>query len=293
MIEPEINEVQQLIQQGRIAALAGDTSNARTHFRRAAELDSACAEVWVGLSGVVPVLAEKRDCLQRALALEPHNLEAQAGLGYVERLLAGGARIAPSQRAEPTSAGAEPLEAEAQLEPAVEYCYNHPERETGLHCVQCTQPICGTCARVAPVGQLCPTCRKVRRPQQYKVTSTQLLIAGAVALVGSALAAALFQFAGGEYMGFYIALFIAPLTAEMIVRLSDRLTRGKRGLSMQLTVGAAMSVGMLPFALVNLPLLFGLMNDLPEELAPVVFQPNPMLLVFLCIAVATAAARLR
>jgi hypothetical protein len=200
MIEPATTEVQQLIQQGRIAALVGDTASARAHFRRAAELESACAEAWVGLSGVVPILAEKRECLQRALALEPHNVEAQAGLCYVEKLLAGGARIAPSQRAELSSTSAAPPYVQTQVEPTVEYCYNHPERETGLHCVQCAQPICGTCVRVAPVGQLCPKCRKGRRPQQYKVTGAQLLIAGAVALTGSALAAILVQFIGGGYI---------------------------------------------------------------------------------------------
>jgi hypothetical protein len=94
-------------------------------------------------------------------------------------------------------------------------------------------------------------------------------------------------------MGFYIALFIAPLTAEIIVRVSDRLTRAKRGRSMQLAVGVAMVAGMLPFALVNLPMLFGLLGDLPEELMPTLFQPNLMILLFLCIGVATAATRLR
>ena len=93
-------------------------------------------------------------------------------------------------------------------------------------------------------------------------------------------------------MGFYIALFIAPLTAEIIVRVTDRLTRAKRGRSMQVAVGVAMVAGMLPFALVNLPVLFGLIGDLPEELAPILFQPNPMMLIFMGIGVATAAARL-
>ena len=47
------------------------------------------------------------------------------------------------------------------------------------------------------------------------------------------------------------------------------------------------------FALVNLPVLFGLIGDLPEELVPILFQPNPMMLLFLCIGVDTAATRLR
>ena len=64
MIKPASVEIQPIVQRGRIAAFAGDTHSARIHFRRAAELDPACAEAWLGLSGVVPVLAEKRDCLQ-------------------------------------------------------------------------------------------------------------------------------------------------------------------------------------------------------------------------------------
>jgi hypothetical protein len=96
----------------------------------------------------------------------------------------------------------------------------------------------------------------------------------------------------GGFLGFHVALFAGPLTAEAIVRITDRLTRAKRGRTMQIAVGAAMVVGMLPFALVNLPLLLGLSGDLPPEMAAVLFQPNPMMLIFMGIGVVTAAARL-
>jgi hypothetical protein len=293
MIEPATAEVQPIVQRGRSAAIAGDMHSARTYFRLAAELNPACAEAWLGLSGVVPVLAEKRDYLQRVLALNPDNAEAQAGLGYVEQLLEEGLRIAPAQR-DHRSVTSEPVTTSAATEsaPAIEHCYNHPERETGLHCVQCAQPICGKCARMAPVGQLCPKCRHGRRPQQYKVTSANLLVAGGVALVASALASALAQFIMGGFLGFYVAFFAGPLTAEIIIRITDRLTRAKRGRAMQITVGAAMVAGMLPFALLNLPLLLGLLADMPPEVAVSLFQPNPMMLIFMGIGVATAAARL-
>jgi len=293
MIEPATVEVQPILQRGRIAAIAGDTHSARTLFRRAAELDPACAEAWLGLSGVVPVLAEKRDCLQRVLALDPDNAEAQAGLRYVEQLLAGGLRIAPAQRdRRSVTSEAASTSVAADSTPAIEHCYNHPDRETGLHCVQCAQPICGKCARMAPVGQLCPKCRRGRRPQQYKVTSANLLVAGGVALIVSALASALTQFVMGGFLGFYVAFFAGPLTAEIIIRITDRLTRAKRGRAMQIVVGAAMVAGMLPFALFNLPLLLGLLAEVPPEMALGLFQPNPMMLIFMGIGVATAAARL-
>jgi hypothetical protein len=292
MIEAATVEVQQFVQQGRVAAMAGDTLNARSNFRRATELDAGCAAAWLGLSGVVPILAEKRECLQRVLELEPSNAEAQAGLSYVEQLLAGGLRIAPSQRGE-RAASLEPAPAEtaADVAPAIEHCYNHPDRETGLHCVQCAQPICGKCARLAPVGQLCPKCRRGRRPLQYKVTGANLLTAGAVALIASALAALLAQFIMAGFLGFYVAFFAGPLTAEIIIRITDRLTRAKRGRAMQLTVAVAMVVAILPLALFNLPLL-GLSSQISPEIAIGLFQPNPMLLIYMGIGVATAVARL-
>src|SRR4051794_5673008 len=136
MIEPAAVGVQPIVQRGRVAAIAGDTHTARTHFRRATELDPACAEAWLGLSGVVPVLNEKRDCLQRVLALHPDNAEARDGLRYVEHLLAQGLRIAPAQRdLRLATSEAAPTSIATESTPALEHCYNHPDRETGLHCV--------------------------------------------------------------------------------------------------------------------------------------------------------------
>jgi hypothetical protein len=95
MTESTATEVQQLIAEGRAAALAGDTFTARARFRRATELDSENPEAWLGLSSVVPILAEKRDYLQRVLALDPTNTEAADSLAYVEKLIAEGLQIAP------------------------------------------------------------------------------------------------------------------------------------------------------------------------------------------------------
>ena len=67
MSESLTAEVQQLVQSGRAAALAGDTSAARASFRRATELDPSNAEAWIGLSSAVPILAEKRQLLQQFL----------------------------------------------------------------------------------------------------------------------------------------------------------------------------------------------------------------------------------
>src|SRR5436309_3548467 len=130
MDETTTASLQQLIQEGHAATIAGDNLVARASFRRATELDPTNAEAWLGLSGVVPMLAEKHEYLQRVLELEPGNIEAQTSLRYVEKLQAEGLQIAPSKRREERIASndASPLLSapEPVAAPKVEYCYRHP-----------------------------------------------------------------------------------------------------------------------------------------------------------------------
>lgn len=42
--------------------------------------------------------------------------------------------------------------------PSVEYCYRHPNVQTGVHCTRCGRPICTRCMIPAPVGYQCPEC---------------------------------------------------------------------------------------------------------------------------------------
>jgi membrane associated rhomboid family serine protease len=44
-----------------------------------------------------------------------------------------------------------------------QYCYRHPDRETGLSCSDCGRPICADCANFGPVGIRCPDHASVRR----------------------------------------------------------------------------------------------------------------------------------
>ena len=43
-----------------------------------------------------------------------------------------------------------------------QYCYRHPDRETGLSCSDCGRPICADCANFGPVGIRCPDHASVR-----------------------------------------------------------------------------------------------------------------------------------
>ncbi len=45
-----------------------------------------------------------------------------------------------------------------------QYCYRHPDRETGLSCSECGRPICVDCMSTAPVGIRCPDHAATGRP---------------------------------------------------------------------------------------------------------------------------------
>lgn len=253
MVEPVTTELQHLLQEGRAAALAGDTFTARARFRQATELDPNNTEAWVGLSSAVPVLAEKREYLRKALVIDPGHSEARASLEYVEKLIADGLQLAPSQRRRERreSGDASPLlsapEPETPAAVEVEFCYIHPDRETGLHCVQCGRPVCGECARPAAVGQLCPECRKARRPSNYQVEPQHMVVAGGIA-VGMAIAitvVATLILMFVPFLGLFLAFFAAFGMSELTVRAIERATR-KRGRSMQVAALAGVVAGMLP-----------------------------------------------
>jgi hypothetical protein len=276
MTESTAAEVQQLVQEGRAAALAGDSFAARGSFRRATELDPSCADAWIGLSSAVPVLAEKRDYLRRAIEIDPGNTEAQASLRYVEKLQAEGFQLAPSRRREErhASGDASPLLSapEPDVAPAIEYCYRHPDRETGLHCIQCGRPICGECATMTPVGQLCPEDRRARRPRNYQVSAREVLIGAVVAFFAAMLVAVPVALFAGGFFGLIIIFMVGPAIAEFVVRIVDWVTKLKRGRSMQIAVGTAIALGTVPVFMV---------------------RPNLLLLLYLIVAVTTVVARLR
>jgi tetratricopeptide (TPR) repeat protein len=277
-------EVAALVSEGNAALLAGDAYTARQSFRRALELDPERVEAWIGLAGSVRPYREKREHLRRALAISPEHPDASAVLAQVEARLAAGEFLAPGgvQVREPLPQELAPPP-EAPVEPAPQLdtltCYIHPDRETGLRCTSCERPICGECATRAAVGQLCPECARARRPVNYQVGGTELLLAGVIALVYglgiSFLALQILAMIG--FFGFIIAFLIGPMAGDLLVRLTDRVTKNKRGRSMQLTISICYALGALPWH--GLLILLG---SFPLAL-----------LLFTILAVTTAIARVR
>lgn len=186
---------------------------------------------------------------ERAVSLDPASVEAADGLRDVHRRLG----LAAAER------GAE----------VIEYCYRHPETETGLHCVQCGRPICARCSFPAAVGQLCPECRRGRRAPNYQLSSASLIKGGSVAFVVSAFVSVFVSF-----VPFFFMFFLGPAIGEIVMRAVDWATGSKRGRPMQIVVGAALITGALAAAIFS-------------------YARGISLLIYLVLAVSTAVARLR
>jgi len=107
----------------------------------------------------------------------------------------------------------------------------------------------------------------------YKVAPRDIIIGGAVGFLASAAVALLLILLPlGGFFAFIILFMVSPAIAEFIVRVVDRVTKAKRGRTMQATVGIAIALGTLPFL--------------------VLFQ-SLILLLFMVLAISVATTRLR
>jgi hypothetical protein len=127
------------------------------------------------------------------------------------------------------------------------YCSVHPDRETGLSCTQCGAYICTQCTVQAPVGQLCKACAHGRRPVNYQVPIGALALgAGVMFVISLAMHAAMLWVSVMSYSFFLpicLTFLIASTVGHTFVRGLDRLTRGKRGKTFQITIGTAIGLG--------------------------------------------------
>src|SRR5215217_7551868 len=74
-----------LLQQGIVAARAGNRDEARALLMQVVEADERNEHAWLWLAGVVDAPEDIRTCLQNVLDLNPANKQAQQGLAWVEQ----------------------------------------------------------------------------------------------------------------------------------------------------------------------------------------------------------------
>ncbi len=170
-------------------------------------------------------------------------------------------------------------------------CPRHPKEVTALRCASCGVPICPKCLVQTPVGMKCRDCGTQRGSAVFRASLGNIACALAIGLLFGAVAGW-----GLAFLGLY-ALFLAvaygTFAGEMILRASNR----KRGMRIELIASASLVVGAIGGRMLVAALL--IRSGGPYPLLGVIdviidlVVPSPIPLISLCIAVASAVARIR
>lgn len=112
-----------------------------------------------------------------------------------------------------------------------EYCYRHPNVETGVHCTRCGRPICPECMIPAPVGHQCPGCVDDAR-REFRQGPGRRIAAANIRRRASATTALL-------------ALIGAMFLLEVVAGGSGSLMTGPSGLKL-IDLGASIALARLP-----------------------------------------------
>lgn len=166
-------------------------------------------------------------------------------------------------------------------EASASYCNWHPDTETRLSCSHCGKSICTLCLVQAPVGIRCRECGRPEVLPTYDVQPTYMLravgVAVVVAIVGGVLWLSLNALFGAvPFVSSIFGLAVAYAIGELISRAVNR----KRGVTLAWIAGGSMVVAYL--------ISGGIFQLLSSSFINVLFS-----LLFLAIAVYTAASRLR
>ena len=89
----------------------------------------------------------------------------------------------------------------AAFEPV--YCLRHRDRETGLRCARCDDPICPECMVQAAVGHICPSCVTWERNPISQVAGSRLAAAVGAGLGAGLLLAITITVLSGVFGGFF------------------------------------------------------------------------------------------
>jgi hypothetical protein len=277
----EISEprLRNLLRQAERNAENGKLAAAETLYRQIVEEAPEAAVAWVGLAGVLNDPVEKQAAFERALALEPDNTAARAGLSEmadasthpesegVARPVIPDAADGPESRMRESAVshatGARAYEAivpertnvEPMAQPAAEsyelFCYRHPDRPTSLRCYNCNRPICIKCANKTPVGYICPECMREAEDTFFNSRPLDYLIAALVSFPLSLVAGWLLVNFRLGFFFFLLIFFISGAVGGFIGRVTKRAVGRRRGRYLPQVVVAMMVLGALLPALLR------------------------------------------
>lgn len=135
----------------------------------------------------------------------------------------------------------------------IQYCYNHPTRETTLRCKRCERYICTSCAVSTPTGYICKECMRERQRTFDTAVWYDFVSGFIIAGMLSGLASFLVTFVGGIGFIGWLLIFLGSSAAGGIIAEAVRaVTRRRRSRTLFLTIGAGVVFGALPMLLLQL-----------------------------------------
>lgn len=217
--------------------IAGEREEALRLYRQALAVQPEDKNAWMELAALVEDADEKRQALERVLALDPFHEEARAALARLD----GGDPASP---------------------PPPLFCANHPNRQTMLRCNKCNKPICPECAVQTPVGYRCKECVRGLQAKFYTADSrNQAAGYAAAALAGLLLGGAGFLlglFMAG-FFGLLLAFFLGPALGGALSELIWRAMGRKRARNFNLIAVLIAGVIAAPLSLLSGNLFVGLL----------------------------------
>lgn len=122
-------------------------------------------------------------------------------------------------------------------EAAVNYCANHPDRETNLRCNLCGKYICAKCAIRTPTGYRCQECVRGQQKKFETAYAADYLVAFVVAAIISAIGGFI-----SARIGFF-ALLLAPAAGSLIAEAVRSVTGKRRSPRLFLIAAAGVAIG--------------------------------------------------
>ncbi len=155
----------------------------------------------------------------------------------------------------------------AQAQPPVMYCANHPEVETYLRCNKCDKPICLQCAVQTPVGYRCKQCVRQQQDVYYNGSTGDNLVAMAVAFGVVTIATPIVGFflRSFGFFSFFIAFLAGSAAGSLLAQVVRGAVKRRRsrhmrwfalaGIILGVLMGSAIALIFLGFSPLGLPLL--------------------------------------
>lgn len=135
---------------------------------------------------------------------------------------------------------------EAVIQPSVFTCNSSWHPDSALACGRCSATICPDCLVHTPGGMRCKPCANSKRPPMYDLSARHYALAVGMVLILAipmGVVGALFIPPGRlGFFGILIGFFIGSGIGTVFATAITRVTRGKRGIGMQVVAVAGIVV---------------------------------------------------